>query len=286
MRNSSSPEPQLILFFFLIVAIIFFAPFSANSITGKAIDESDTIKAKPIDTDNDGIPDAKDNCVDVRNDDQDDFDSDGKGDSCDPDADGDGMADAWEQKHGLNFRKDDSGDDPDNDGITNLEEFERNSDPYYPNDKTFVDNLKVSFANFITIFTEFDFEEFFADPFSVSMLVVVIFFIIAVIFLIYRMLHPKIKVIPTPKIPPLASSSSRNNPKRFAKEQRVKAIRKEEKEYAREDLFSPFAKKEQKESSELDQLKKISGFPSDTERERAIESLTDLAENPNRVNKR
>ncbi|MCB1100094.1 MAG: hypothetical protein KDN22_31305, partial [Verrucomicrobiae bacterium] len=39
------------------------------------------------------------------------------------DTDLDGMDDAWETTHGLNVGVDDSGLDPDNDGLTNLEEF-------------------------------------------------------------------------------------------------------------------------------------------------------------------
>jgi pectate lyase len=42
-----------------------------------------------------------------------------------PDGDGDGMPDAWEQKHGL----DDGSGDADNDGYTNLEEYLNSTDP-------------------------------------------------------------------------------------------------------------------------------------------------------------
>ncbi|MDA0577181.1 MAG: hypothetical protein O3B24_03685, partial [Verrucomicrobia bacterium] len=45
------------------------------------------------------------------------------------DSDGDGMPDWWETAHGLDLDTDDSRDDIDNDGRTNLEEYDANSDP-------------------------------------------------------------------------------------------------------------------------------------------------------------
>ncbi len=45
------------------------------------------------------------------------------------DADGDGLADGWEDAHGLDTTSDDSGDDPDGDGATNLAEMQGGTDP-------------------------------------------------------------------------------------------------------------------------------------------------------------
>ncbi|HKQ46703.1 MAG TPA: HYR domain-containing protein [Phycisphaerae bacterium] len=47
----------------------------------------------PLDVDDDGVPDACDNCVDVFNPGQEDCDSDGMGDACEPDGDSDGIPD-------------------------------------------------------------------------------------------------------------------------------------------------------------------------------------------------
>jgi len=46
------------------------------------------------------------------------------------DTDGDGMPDTWEIQHGLNpLSASDASLDPDNDGLTNLEEYQKNTDP-------------------------------------------------------------------------------------------------------------------------------------------------------------
>lgn len=45
------------------------------------------------------------------------------------DTDGDGMADAWETANGLAAGSDDSAADPDNDGLTNLQEFQASTNP-------------------------------------------------------------------------------------------------------------------------------------------------------------
>ncbi|HOV48709.1 MAG TPA: two-component regulator propeller domain-containing protein [Anaerolineae bacterium] len=52
-----------------------------------------------------------------------------KADAALTDADGDGLPDVWEQTFGTRSRINDAGRDPDNDGLTNLEEFLRGADP-------------------------------------------------------------------------------------------------------------------------------------------------------------
>ncbi|OIO63277.1 hypothetical protein COT48_05220 [Candidatus Woesearchaeota archaeon CG08_land_8_20_14_0_20_47_9] len=84
---------------------------------------------KEGDRDKDGILDIEDNCPGISNPEQADLDSDGRGDACDDDADGDGMDDVWETEHGLDPGLNDSHDDKDGDGLTNIEEFDLGTDP-------------------------------------------------------------------------------------------------------------------------------------------------------------
>ena len=67
------------------------------------------------DSDLDGIPDNKDQYP---------FDFDN-----------DGMPDIWERKSGLRYDAEDADEDPDNDGVVNLEEYKRGTDPLL-SDKT------------------------------------------------------------------------------------------------------------------------------------------------------
>lgn len=85
------------------------------------------------DGDGDGYWDALDNCLTTANSNQSDIDGNKQGDACDPDDDGDGMTDVWEDQHG--FDKSVEGDaalDTDSDGLTTLEEFQNNTNPNNP----------------------------------------------------------------------------------------------------------------------------------------------------------
>ena len=65
-------------------------------------------------------------------DDQKDSDLDGIADVEDRypfDYDNDGMPDIWEKKHGLNYDANDANDDPDDDGIKNIDEYNRGTNP-------------------------------------------------------------------------------------------------------------------------------------------------------------
>lgn len=49
------------------------------------------------------------------------------------DNDGDGMDDNWEAKYGLNTSRDDSMEDPDGDGVKNIQEYKDDTNPFDPN---------------------------------------------------------------------------------------------------------------------------------------------------------
>ena len=61
---------------------------------------------EPGDMDGDGVGDAVDNCVEVRNGDQRNTDGDGQGDACDPDDDNDGVADDAPDNCRVHFNPD------------------------------------------------------------------------------------------------------------------------------------------------------------------------------------
>ena len=84
-----------------------------------------TGKITPIvDSDHDGIDEQKDNCPVIANTTQVDSDSDGQGDACDQDDDGDGLSDEIEKELGTDATRVDS----DNDGVNDPQDA-------YPTDK-------------------------------------------------------------------------------------------------------------------------------------------------------
>jgi len=103
-----------------------------------------------VDTDGDGTPDVTDadDDDDGVNDVDDAFpldalesldtDEDGVGNNADTDDDNDGMPDTWETENGLNLLDaTDASNDPDGDGLTNLEEYQQGKDPNISNAEAF-----------------------------------------------------------------------------------------------------------------------------------------------------
>jgi hypothetical protein len=82
------------------------------------------------DQDQDGVPDAQDNCPQIANANQLNSDSDTLGNACDPDDDGDTMPDTYETQNGLDpLNSADAALDADRDGFTNVQEFSAGTDP-------------------------------------------------------------------------------------------------------------------------------------------------------------
>lgn len=84
---------------------------------------------RQLDSDGDGVFDGRDNCPDKANSDQADVDGDGMGDACDPDSDNDGLPDSFEQQYFDCVTCANPEDDPDRDGLTNLDEYKYNTNP-------------------------------------------------------------------------------------------------------------------------------------------------------------
>jgi hypothetical protein len=74
------------------------------------------------DSDGDGVPDNQDAFPNDPNETLD-TDGDGEGNNADADDDNDGMPDTWELEYGLDPLRDDAGEDPDGDDITNINEY-------------------------------------------------------------------------------------------------------------------------------------------------------------------
>ena len=86
------------------------------------------LKSSSTDVDGDNVPDVLDRFPNDPNE-WADNDSDGTGDNQDPDDDNDGMTDVWEITYGLDPLINDSALDADGDGVTNLAEFQADSNP-------------------------------------------------------------------------------------------------------------------------------------------------------------
>jgi hypothetical protein len=109
---------------------------TATSYTFDNVTEDHTITASFVyvdpnpDSDGDGVPDALDDFPQDASETTD-TDNDGIGNNADQDDDGDGMPDAWEIVNNLDpLDASDAAGDPDEDGISNLDEYSAGTGPY------------------------------------------------------------------------------------------------------------------------------------------------------------
>jgi len=106
--------------------------YTFNNVTGDHTITASYVYVDPDpDSDGDGVPDAQDAFPQESNETTD-TDGDGTGNNADEDDDGDGMPDAWEIVNNLDpLDADDATGDPDDDGISNLEELNTyNTNPH------------------------------------------------------------------------------------------------------------------------------------------------------------
>ncbi|MGJ3257956.1 MAG: thrombospondin type 3 repeat-containing protein [Alcanivorax sp.] len=105
--------------------------------------DSVTFVDNSIDSDNDGIEDDADNCIDTPNTDQLNLDGDTKGDDCDEDADNDGINNNIENDYlSLDpLNPSDALEDADNDGILNIDEINIGYSPDNYDEPEYIDIL-------------------------------------------------------------------------------------------------------------------------------------------------
>jgi hypothetical protein len=96
--------------------------------TSAATTTVDILKSPSTDVDGDHVPDVFDRFPDDPSE-WADTDHDGIGDNQDTDDDNDGMTDSWELSYGLDPLSNDADQDADGDGVSNIDEFEADTNP-------------------------------------------------------------------------------------------------------------------------------------------------------------